>query len=179
MTSLVVLTAGALEVAQSSPYPISSAGDGYMFAASLFALVCITFLLLMRAIATTRQMWIDRKRTDRREVFWFRATILMICVSGLIARAPDAIYKISWGEVTPDTLHTILAVKEWANTVAFLIVVGWVGAYTFFEPVWTLKLSNPINMVWGGNGRQIKRFVAVVFLSGLLSGAIALSKAFA
>lgn len=167
----------ALEVAQASPYPISNGGDGVMYAASLFAVVCITCLLLMRSSATIRQMWIDRKRSDRQDIFWFRSTILMIAVSGLIARAPDAVYKIAWGEVSPATLHTILSVKEWSNTVAFWIVAGWLGLYSYFEPRWTLKLSNPANMVWGGNRRQLHRFASIVILSGLLAASIALSKA--
>lgn len=178
MTSLIVLTAGALEVAQSSPYPISSGGDGMMYATSLFAVVAISFLLTMRSIATARQLWIDRHRTDRSTVTWFRSTILMLCLAGLISRVPDAVYKIAWGEVSADTLHKILTVKEWSNAVAFFLVIGWIGIYTYFEPVWTLKLSNPINKVWGGSRSQINRFVCVVFLSLLLSGAIALSKAF-
>ncbi len=172
------LTTKALQIAQSSPYPISSGEDGMMFAVSLFAVTCITFLLLMRAIATARQLWIDRKRRDRQHVMWFRATILMICVSGLIARAPDMIYKICWGEVSPMTLHYILSIKEWANPVAFGLVVAWIGIYSYFEPVWTLKMAIPLNKVWGGSNRQVSRFCIVVALSALLAGAIALSKAF-
>lgn len=170
-------TTKALTIAQTSPYPLSSNGDGLMFACSLFAVLSISFLLTMRAIATTRQLWIDRKRRDRDEVFWFRCTILMICIAGLLGRVPDAIYKISFGEVSTDTLHQLLAVREWANSVAFTVVTAWIGVYTYFEPAWTLKLSNPINKTWGGNRSQVHRFFFVVFLTGLLAGAIAISKA--
>jgi hypothetical protein len=168
----------ALDIAQSSPYPISAGGDGLMFAASLFAVTCITCLLLTRGIATSRQLWIDRHRTDRKDVMWFRATILMICIAGLISRAPDMVYKIAWGEVSTTTLHTILTIKEWSNSVAFFVVMGWIGIYTYFEPMWTLKLSNPINRVWGGNATHMRKFGLIIILSGMLAGAIAISKAF-
>lgn len=166
----------ALKIAQLSPYPISSGGDGLMFACSLFAVLSISFLLTMRAIATTRQLWIDRKRID--DVLWFRCTILIICIGGLLGWVPDAIYKISFGEVSTQTLHQMLAVREWANSVAFPAVTAWIGIYTYFEPAWTLKLSNSINKTWGGNRSQVHRFIFVVILSGLLAGAIAISKAF-
>ncbi|WP_143090227.1 hypothetical protein [Sphingomonas rubra] len=168
----------ALQLAQASPFPISSGGDSLMFAASLFAVCSITFLLTMRLIATVRQMWIDRKVKTRDTVWWFRLTIVLLCCAGLISRAPDMVYKIAWGEVTPATLHIILSVKEWSNAVAFFIVMGWIGILTYFEPLWTLKLSNPLNMVWGGDTRKVSRFFLIVFLTGLLAGAITLSKAF-
>lgn len=172
------VTQKALAVAQHSAYPIASGGDGFMFAASLFAVVAISFLLIMRLLATLQQIWTDRKKAKRDALVSFRIMICLVCLSGLAARAPDAVYKIAWGEVTPTTLHTILSVKEWANTVAFWLVMGWLGIHTYFEPLWTLKLSNPLNRVWGGNLSQVKRFALVVFLSGLLAGAIAISKAF-
>lgn len=167
----------ALEVWQQSPFPISSGGDSLMFATSLFAVCSITFLLIMRLIATLRQMWLDRIKT-RDTVWWFRLTIVLLCCAGLISRAPDMVYKIAWGEVTPATLHTILSVREWSNAVAFFVVLGWIGILTYFEPLWTLKLSNPLNQVWGGDRLKVNRFFSIVFLSGLLAGAITLSKAF-
>jgi hypothetical protein len=102
----------------------------------------------------------------------------MICVAGFISRAPDMIFKIAWNEVSTATLHNILTVKEWANPVALFVAAGWLGIYSYFEPVWTLKLSNPINKVWGGDRSQVKRFGFVTLLSALLAGSIALSKAF-
>lgn len=168
----------ALTVAAKSPFPISNGGDGFMYAASLFAVVAISLLLMMRLIATGRQMWIDRKRHDRDAVKWFRRTVMLLCLAGLTSRLPEAVYKIAWGEVSPNTLHTILTVKEWSNPVAFMLVIGWIGIYTYFEPIWILKLSNPINRVWGGNRAQVHRFIYIVILSGLLAGFVALSKAF-
>jgi len=169
----------ALTIAAQSPYPISSGGDGMMYAASLFSVVAISLLLTMRVIATGRQMWVDRNRDDRHSVMWFRRTIMLLSCAGLISRVPDAVYKIAWGEVSANTLHHILTVKEWSNALAFFLVIGWIGIYSYYELDWTLKLSNPINKVWGGSRSQINRFAVVVILSGLLAGAIALSKAFA
>lgn len=171
-------SAVALKVAQQSPFPISNGGDGYMYAASLFAVCSISFLLTMRLIATVRQMWLDRHIHSRDTVWWFRLTIVLLCVAGLISRGPEMVYKIAWGEVSPDTLHTILSVKEWSNAVAFFVVMAWIGILTYFEPLWTLKLANPTNQVWGGNQATVRRFTFIVFLTGLLAAAITLSKAF-
>lgn len=167
-----------LEVAQASRYPVSSAGDGWMFAASLFCVVAITCLLTMRLFATLRQLWLDRKIKGREAVMSFRTMIVLICLSGLAARAREAAYKIGFGEASPETLLMILQIKEWANTVAFWLVMSWLFIHTLFEPVWTLKLSHPQSQVWGKSWFQIGRFAGVVGLSAVLAGAIALYKAF-
>lgn len=167
----------ALTVAAKSPYPIFANGDAMMFGTSLFAVVAIVCLLLMRLIATVRQIICDWGVKGREAVLSFRVMVVLVCLTGLTSRIPDAFYKIAWGEVTPQTLHTALSIKEWGNSIAFWLVLGWLGVHTYFEPLWTLKLANPLNRVWGGNLAQVRRFVLIVFLSGLLAGAIAISKA--
>lgn len=171
-------TTTALEVAQSSPFPISSGGDGVMFAFSLFAFVAISCVLTMRALAIGRQLWIDRSRSDRVDVMWNRLSSLTVCLGGLTLSAPLMVYKIGWGEVSTETLHSILIVKEWSSVLALMLFVTWTLLSAYFEVKWTLKLSNPLNRVWGGDAAQVKRFGFVVLLSGLLAGSIALSKSF-
>jgi hypothetical protein len=150
-----------------------------MYATSLFAVCSITFLLTMRLIATVRQLWIDRHIRNRETVTWFRWTIVLLCLAGLISRGPDMVYKIAFGEVSARTLHTILSVKEWSNAIGFFIVLSWIGILTYFEPLWTLKLSSPLSQVWGGDRNKIPKFILIVILSGMLAGAITLSKVFA
>lgn len=171
-------TSTVLDISKTQPFPLSNGTDGVMFGASLFAVTAISLLLLMRLIATGSQLIADSGRKNMQALLSFRVMIVLICISGLVTRAPEAAYKIAWGEVESETLYTILSIKEWGNTIAFWAVMSWLAVHSYFEPSWTLRLANPNNRVWGGNRSQLYRFISIVSLTALFAAAVAFYKSY-
>lgn len=125
-----------------SPYPASFNGNPWLYGMSLASLMAITMFGVTVAGWMARDIWRDRFHDyPTSPAFLFRAMVMIISFTAFIRCVPEVAYMTLYGEVTGDTMSTILSVKRAMDVLALPSVVSWMTILVLIYPFVIIALK--------------------------------------
>jgi hypothetical protein len=162
-----------------SPYPASFNNDPWRYGLALASLLAISMFGASVAGWMARDIWRDRFREHPTSaVFLFRLMVMTVGFTALIRCLPEVVYMTLYGEVTGDTMASILTVKRTMDVMALPSVIGWTSLLVIVYPhvVISLKSSRMIGILpldplsqWHRFVRPFFILVCILFIAFLMS----------
>lgn len=108
-----------------SPFPPSFQGSGWTYGLALFSLMLIALVGFYTVTVAARNIWSNRYT----EVRWSHILALLAGIGASGRCVMDALYKMSWGEVSASTLSILMTAKNIVDALIVFPVVGWMALY--------------------------------------------------
>jgi hypothetical protein len=130
-----------------SPYPDSFMGNGLLFGGALFALVLMSSFAVLVGSIFAKQLWCDR-RTGLDPSNALCSVFATICAAMLIRCAPEAIWMISYAELSHASRNAIANVKRFLDLFALVPVALWMSVVICWKDELLLKLKAPTARIY-------------------------------